>query len=76
MGVDDSDIPDVPNTRNMALRHVKQPPRQNGSSADLLANNGQTGSARGDQTSSMASSTIRSPNEQPQPVAVDKFKVS
>ncbi|CTQ86718.1 1-phosphatidylinositol 4,5-bisphosphate phosphodiesterase [Caenorhabditis elegans] len=75
MGVDDSDIPDVPNTRNMALRHVKQPPRQNGSSADLLANNGQTGSARGDQTSSMASSTIRSPNEQPQPVAVDKFKV-
>ncbi|EGT57035.1 CBN-EGL-8 protein [Caenorhabditis brenneri] len=76
MGVDDSDIPDVPNMKNMALRNMKQPPRQNGSSADLLANNSQPGTARSEQmTSMMSSSTIRSPNEQPAPVAVDKFKV-
>lgn len=75
MGVDDSDIPDVPNTKNMALRNMKQPPRQNGSSADLLSNNSQPGTARSEQNPMMTSSTIRSPNEQPAPVAVDKFKV-
>ncbi|EFP00361.1 CRE-EGL-8 protein [Caenorhabditis remanei] len=76
MGVDDSDIPDVPNTKNTALRNMKQPPRQNGSSADLLSNNSQPGTARSDQINSMMTSvSIRSPNEQPAPVAVDKFKV-
>ncbi|CAP26692.2 Protein CBR-EGL-8 [Caenorhabditis briggsae] len=75
MGVDDSDIPDVPNTKNMALRNMKQPPRQNGSSADLLSNNTQPGSARSETTPTLGTSAIRSPNEQPAPVAVDKFKV-
>lgn len=75
MGVDDSDIPEVPNLKNSALRNMKQPPRQNGSSADLLANNSAPGTARSEQNSMMSSSTVRSPNE-PVPVAVDKFKVS
>ncbi|CAI2354285.1 unnamed protein product [Caenorhabditis sp. 36 PRJEB53466] len=74
MGVDDSDIPEVPNMKNAALRNMKQPPRQNGSSADLLANNSAPGTARSEQ-SAMSSSTVRSPNDQPVPVAVDKFKV-
>uniref|UniRef100_A0A8R1HT53 Phosphoinositide phospholipase C n=1 Tax=Caenorhabditis japonica TaxID=281687 RepID=A0A8R1HT53_CAEJA len=76
MGVDDSDIPEVPNMKNAALRSMKQPPRQNGSSADLLANNSTPGTARSEQNTMMtSSSTVRSPNDQPAPVAVDKFKV-
>ncbi|CAB3397663.1 unnamed protein product [Caenorhabditis bovis] len=75
MGVDDSDIVEVPSARNTAMKNVKQPPRQNGSSADLLANNSAPGTARSEQSTSMTTSTSRTAVEPAAPVAVDKFKV-
>ncbi|CAI5451191.1 unnamed protein product [Caenorhabditis angaria] len=75
MGVDDSDIAaDVPASKS-TVKSIKQPPKQNGSSADLLANNSAPGTARSEQNSTQATSTSKANTEQPQPVAVDKFKV-
>ncbi|CAD6193233.1 unnamed protein product [Caenorhabditis auriculariae] len=76
MGVDDSDIVEVPsaNMKTTAARSIKPAPGQNGSSADLLSNSSVPPSARSEPNVPTSSARL---NTDPigATASVDKFKV-